>query len=58
MEKGKRTSSLSYRRRFMKRVWREGGRMEKAKQNLSRLVERGYLKRYMIKVEGWKRDFR
>ena len=40
-----------------RRVWRKGGRVEKAKRNLSRLVERGYLKKHMVEVEGRKRDF-
>lgn len=40
-----------------RRVWRKGGRIEKAKRNLSRLVERGYLKKHTVEVEGRKRDF-
>lgn len=38
-----------------RRVWRKGGRIEKAKRNLSRLVERGYLKKHMVELEGRKR---
>ena len=37
-----------------RRIWRKGGRIEKAKRNLSRLVERGYLKKHMVEVEGRK----
>lgn len=40
-----------------RRVWRKGGRIENAKRNLSRLVERGYLKKHMVEVEGRKKDF-
>ena len=36
-----------------RRVWRKGGRIEKAKRILSRLVERGYLKKHKVWLR-WK----